>query len=77
MRTFAETVLGADRPITEKDFTDEDLRYLRRVVEETKAKNKDKETFYREWRDDLASGGENTRVYALGENNNMVDITDR
>jgi len=77
MRTFAETVLGADSPITEKDFTDEDLRYLRRVVEETKAKNKDKETLYREWRDDLASGGKNTRIYAMDENNNMVDITDR
>ena len=77
MRTFVETVAGADRPITEADFTEEDLKYLRRLVEETKQKNESDEAFFREYRDDLATGGEDSRMYMLDERNNMVDITDR
>jgi hypothetical protein len=38
-RLFAESVLGNDAPITEKDFTQRDLSELRRMIEAKKQQN--------------------------------------
>jgi len=75
-RVFAETVLGAEDPITEEDFTDEDLRYLRRLVDETSAKNDVREAELRGDRDYYRANPD-LRSYELGEGGNLVDITDR
>ena len=75
-RVFAETVLGAEDPITEEDFTTEDLRYLRRLVDETSAKNDAREAQLLSDRDYYRANPD-LRSYELGEGGNLVDITDR
>lgn len=73
MRTFIETVAGADRTITEKDFTPEDLAYMRNLIEQTKVKNNQTEQVLRDRRDTISEMG----VYELGKNNELVDITEQ
>ena len=73
MRTFIETVAGAGRTITEKDFTPEDLTYMRRLVDETKRKNNEYENYLIEHRDLVSDMG----VYELDANKNLVDVTSR
>ena len=75
-RVFAETVLGAEDPITEEDFTAEDLRYLRSLVDETSAKNDAREAQLLRDRDYYRANPD-LRSYELGEGGNLVDITDR
>jgi hypothetical protein len=75
-RVFAETVLGAKDPITEEDFTDEDLRYLRRLVDETRAKNEAREAELRSDRDRYRANP-NLRSYELSEDRSFIDVTDK
>tara|TARA_R100001198_G_C5242503_1_gene220179 strand:- start:131 stop:832 length:702 start_codon:yes stop_codon:yes gene_type:complete len=73
MRIFAETVAGVDRPITEEDFTPQDLTYLRSIIENTQKKNTEMENMLVEHRDLISEMG----VYELGPDKNLVDITDK
>ena len=43
IRTFVETAFGSTEPITEKDFTPEDLEYLQKMYESKKAYNAQEE----------------------------------
>lgn len=43
MRIFAEQLFGVDGPITEQDFSTEELAAMRRMIEDTERKNTEKE----------------------------------
>ena len=73
MRTFIETVAGADRTITEQDFTPEDLAYMRKLVEQTRLRNEQTEQTLKDRRDTISEMG----LYELGKNNELVDITEK
>lgn len=73
MRTFIETVAGADRTITEQDFTPEDLAYMRKLVEQTRLRNEQTEQALKDRRDTISEMG----LYELGKNNELVDITEK
>ncbi len=74
MRIFAETVAGVDQPITEEDFTPQDLKYLRSLIENTQKKNNEMENMLVEHRDLISDMG---GVYELGPDRTLVDITDK
>lgn len=68
MRVFGESLLGSRAPITEKDFSDEDLQFIKQAYLKKKANNDSNEQLLRR---ELVSG----TGWAADEQGNLVDST--
>lgn len=72
IRTFMETLLGNSSPITEKDFSNEDLAYLKKLYEAKKQANDSHEQGLKDIKNNLKPGD-----WLSKENRNgvLVDTT--